>query len=68
MESKLRDSGHFVLDELSAADVMLSFPAEVAMKEGRGEGLPKLAVFVEWLHGRDAWKRAVERGGDYWMG
>ncbi|MEM9733067.1 MAG: hypothetical protein AAF903_06225 [Pseudomonadota bacterium] len=68
MESKLRDSGHFVLDELSAVDVMLSFPAEVAMKQGRGEGLHKLATFVDCVHGREAWKRAMEKGGDYWMG
>ncbi|MEL6505888.1 MAG: glutathione S-transferase [Pseudomonadota bacterium] len=68
MERALRDSGHFVLDDLSAADVMLSFPAEVAMKQGRGEGLPKLAAFVDWVHDREAWQRAVEKGGDYWMG
>ena len=36
MESLLRPSGHFVLDALSACDIMLSFPAEVAIKQGRG--------------------------------
>ena len=65
MEATLRPSGHFVLDELSAADVMLSFPAEVAVKQGFGAKLPKLAAFVEGIHARPAWKRALEKGGPY---
>jgi glutathione S-transferase len=65
MEQVLRPSGHFVLDELSAVDVMLSFPAEVAIAQGAGARLPKLAQFVEMIHARPAWQRAVERGGPY---
>lgn len=65
MESMLRPSGHFVLDELSAADIMLSFPAEIAIKQGRGALYPGLARFVETIHARSAWKRAMERGGAY---
>lgn len=65
MEDTLRPSGHFVLDELSAVDVMLSFPAEVAIKQGRGATLPKLAGFVRRIHARPAWQRALERGGAY---
>ena len=65
MEAMLRPSGHFVLDDLSAVDVMLSFPAEVAIKQGLGAKLPKLAAFVERAHARPAWKRALEKGGPY---
>jgi glutathione S-transferase len=65
MESGLRDSGHFVVDELSAADIMLSFPAEVAMRQKRAGKLPKLAAFVDAIHARPAWKEAFERGGQY---
>lgn len=65
LESILRPSGHFVLDELSAADIMLSFPAEIAIKQGHGARLPKLAAFVEAMHARAAWKKALEKGGDY---
>ena len=68
MDATLRDSGHFVLDGLSAADIMMSFPAEVAMLQGRGEHYPKLRAFVDWVHGREAWKRAVEKGGAYRFG
>lgn len=65
MEQMLRPSGHFVLDDLSAADIMLSFPAEAAMMQGRLDKLPKLAGFVDQIHARPAFKRAVERGGPY---
>ncbi len=65
MERVLRPSGHFVLDDISAVDVMLSFPAEVAMKQGRAGEFPKLAGFVEELHVRPAWQRALEKGGAY---
>lgn len=65
MERSLRPSGHFVLDDLSAADIMLSFPAEVAIKQGQGEKFPKLAGFVEHIQGRPAYKRALEKGGPY---
>ncbi|MHA6265095.1 glutathione S-transferase family protein [Arenibacterium sp. CAU 1754] len=65
MEQMLRPSGHFVLDDLSAVDIMLSFPAEIAIKQGHGAQLPKLAKFVESIHARPAYQRALEQGGDY---
>lgn len=65
MDKMLRPSGHFVLDELSAVDVMMSFPAEIAVRQGWGKRLPRLAQFVEEIHARPAWKRAMERGGAY---
>jgi glutathione S-transferase len=65
MERALRPSGHFVQDDLSAADIMLSFPAEVAIKQGLGKTFPKLAGFVEHIQGRPAYKRALDRGGPY---
>jgi glutathione S-transferase len=63
MESQLGPSGHFVGDALSAADIMLSFPAEVAIAQGGGATFPKLAAFVATCHARPAWQRALERGG-----
>lgn len=63
MSAVLRPSGHYVLDELSAADIMLSFPAEVAMRLGRRDDFPKLAAFVDTIHARPAYARAFEKGG-----
>ncbi len=65
MEAMLRPSGHFVLDDLSAVDIMMSFPAEVAVRQGRGEAHPKLAEFVESIHARPAFVKALETGGAY---
>jgi glutathione S-transferase len=65
MEGELRPSGHFIGDSLSAADIMLSFPAEIARAQGRTGSRPKLAAFVEAIHARPTWKAALEKGGAY---
>ncbi len=65
MERRLRPTGHYVLDGLSAADVLLSFPAEIARAQGRTATRPKLAAFVEWVHARPAYRRALDKGGPY---
>lgn len=56
----VRPSGHFVQDTLSAADIMLSFPAEIAIRQERGDEFPALAGFVEMIHARPAYKRATQ--------
>lgn len=63
MEQMLRPSGHFVMDGLSAADIMLSFPASVALRLKRGAEFPKLAGFCEAMQARPAYQRALEAGG-----
>ena len=63
LESQLRPSGHFVLDRLSAADIMLSFPAQIALRQGRGEEFPRLAGFVEEIAARPAFVAAKEKAG-----
>lgn len=45
--------------------VMMSFPAEVAVRQGRGDAHPKLAAFVAQIHARPGFERALERGGGY---
>ena len=62
LNSLVRPSGHFVQDSLSAADIMLSFPAEIAVQQGRGDEFPALAGFVETIHARDAYQRATQAG------
>jgi glutathione S-transferase len=66
MEAELGDTGFWVGDGLTGADIMLSFPAEIAVMQGRATDKPKLTRFVEWLHARPAWQRARERGGVYY--
>lgn len=66
MESEVSDAGHFIGDNLSAADIMLSFPAEIAIMQGMAPRYPKLANFVNACHDRPAWRRAREKGGAYY--
>lgn len=63
MDQLVRPSDHFVLDELSAVDIMMSFPAEIAMRMGRGDDFPRLAAYVEMIRARPAYARAFEAGG-----
>lgn len=65
MESGLSDSLHFVGEDWTAADVLMSFPAEIAVMQGLSSRCPKTARFVEAVHERPAWQRARERGGAY---
>ena len=64
-EEKISDDLHFIGDDWSGADVLMSFPAEIAVMQRYGDKAPKLARFVEAIHQRPAWQRARERGGAY---
>lgn len=65
MEDQLSTSGYFVGDRLTGADIMMSFPAEAAVKMGHAADKPKLAAFVAAIHARPAYKAALEKGGPY---
>ena len=50
----------------TAADVMMSFPIEAASSRGALEAdFPNLNGFLERIHERPAYKRALDRGGPY---
>lgn len=66
LESEIGASGHFVGDDWTGADIMLSFPAEIAVLQGQGQAYPKLAAFVAAVHARPAWQRARELTGPYY--
>ena len=66
VEAELARSPWFAGEEFSAADVMMSFPLETAVaRAGASEGRPKLAAFVERIHARPAYRKALARGGPY---
>lgn len=65
LEAELRPSGHFVGDDLTGADIMLSFVAEIAQRFGMGERYPRLSAFVAAMHARPAWQAALAKGGPY---
>jgi glutathione S-transferase len=66
MESELGAHTWFAGEEFTAADVQMSFPLEAAAaRAGLNAGRPRLMAFLERIHARDAYKRALERGGPY---
>jgi glutathione S-transferase len=66
MEAELEKSRWFAGNEFSAADVQLSFPLEAAAaRSGLDASRPKLTAFLERIHARPAYQRALERGGEY---
>ena len=66
MEAELAAHPWFAGDEFSAADVQMSFPLEIAVsRAGLNASRPNSMAFLERIHARDAYKRALERGGKY---
>jgi glutathione S-transferase len=66
MESELAARPWFAGDEFSAADIQMSFPLEgAAARGGLDASRPKLTGFLERVHARPAYRRAIEAGGPY---
>ncbi len=65
-EAELAKSPWFAGDAFSAADIMMSFPLEAgASRAPYGPDKPKLKTFLQTIHARPAYQRALERGGPY---
>lgn len=67
-EDELSKQTYFVGDEFTAADIQMSFPMEAVaarLDEERLSKFPKIQAFVASIHERPAYKRAVERGGEF---
>jgi glutathione S-transferase len=66
MEGELANSDWFAGAEFSAADIQMSFPLEAARARGGLDAKrPRLMGFLERIHARPAYRRAVEKGGAY---
>ena len=55
-------------DYLTGADVLVSFVLESARAFGKLAAHPNLSAYLDRLHGREAWKRAIAKGGPYALG
>jgi glutathione S-transferase len=66
MEAELAAHSWFAGEEFTAADVQMSFPLEAAAaRAGLDSGRPRLVAFLDRIHTRAAYRRALERGGPY---
>jgi glutathione S-transferase len=66
LEAELGRSTWFAGNEFTAADIQMSFPLEAAAaRAGLDASRPRLMSFLERIHARPAYQRALERGGTY---
>ena len=66
LECELSGRDWFAGEEFSAADIMMSFPLEVARgRAGLGAERPNLIDWLERLHARPAYAAALRKGGPY---
>ncbi len=66
MEAELGRSPWFAGPDFSAADIQMSFPLEAAsQRAGLDASRPKLWAWLQRIHARPAYQRALARGGPY---
>jgi len=67
LEGELSQRRWFAGDEFSAADIQMSFPLEAAtVRSSLSRAThPKIFDWIERIHDRPAYKRALERGGEF---
>jgi glutathione S-transferase len=66
MERELTERPWFAGSDFTAADVQMSFPLEAAAaRAGLDASRPHLMAFLGRIHAREAYQRALQRGGPY---
>lgn len=66
VEQHLAKNTWFTGKAISGADIQMSFPLEASLARGLiGDQYPHIANFVKRCHERDAYQRALKRGGEY---
>ena len=66
VESELAQRPWFAGEEMTAADIMMSFPLEAAMsRAGLGGSRPATIAWIEKIHARPAYQTALAKGGPY---
>ena len=68
MEREIGGRDFFVGNDLTGADIQLTFPLEAAKSLGLLAAFPNLNAYLARIHERPAYKRGVERGGQYDLG
>lgn len=64
-EAELSKSSWFAGSEFTAADIVMSFPLEAGADRAGAASRPHVKAFLERIHARPAYQRALERGGPY---
>ena len=64
-DAELGRSEWFAGPDFTAADIIMSFPLEAASARAGAGSKPRIAAFLQRIHARPAYQRALERGGPY---
>ena len=66
IESTLAQQAWFAGAEFTAADVQMSYPLEAAAERvGLGSTHPHVTAWLQRIHARPAYQRALAQGGPY---
>jgi glutathione S-transferase len=66
VESDLSQRPWFAGEEMTAADIMMSFPLEAARsRAGLGASRPATLAWLDKIHARPAYQTALKKGGPY---
>lgn len=65
IDAALSRTPYLMGEELSGADIQLSFIGELAKVQGMAAPYPHLLDWLARLQARPAYRRAIERGGEY---
>ncbi|HSS26573.1 MAG TPA: glutathione S-transferase [Usitatibacter sp.] len=63
VDDELGRDGWFAGPDFTAADIQMSFPVEAAVVRAGAGAFPNVKRFVERIHARPAYQRAIEKGG-----
>jgi len=69
LENTLEGRQWLLGDELTGADIMMSFPVEgAAVRQGLEKDFPNVMAYLERFRARPAYQRGLEKGGPFELG
>ena len=68
VDGYLKGREYFVGASLTGADIAMSFVAEVSRAQRKLASYPNFNAWLDRMHARPAWQRALEKGGEYKLG
>jgi len=68
VDASLAGRDWLVGDDITAADIQMSFVGEITNASGRGAQFPNIKAWVDRFQARPAYRKALEKGGPYNMG
>lgn len=65
MNAELSQRAWFAGEKFTTADIQMSFPIEAASARAGADSQPHLKAFLQRIHARPAYQRALDKGGPY---